>query len=73
MISEEKKQVLDLYAEGRKLYKLMKFSEAVERFAKALEIDPKDGPSKVYFDRCKLYAANPPDEDWDGVFTMTHK
>lgn len=73
MISEQKKQVLELYAEGRKLYKLMKFSEAVERFGKALEIDPKDGPSKVYFERCKLYAANPPDEDWDGVFTMTHK
>jgi tetratricopeptide (TPR) repeat protein len=73
MISEEKKKVLDLFAQGRKLYKLMQFSEARECFAKALESDPSDGPSKVYLERCAYYLENPPPEDWDGVFTMTTK
>jgi len=73
MITEDKKRVLELFAEGRKLYKLMKFSEATERFAAALAIDPADGPSIVYLDRCKTYALDPPDEDWDGVFVMKHK
>ncbi len=73
MIQEEKKQVLDLFAEGRKYYKLMDFSKAKESFAKALEIDPEDGPSKVYFLRCKHYIENPPPEDWDGVFVMKTK
>ena len=51
----------------------MRFSDASDRFAEALAIDPSDGPSKVYLDRCDAYAIDPPDEDWDGVFVMKHK
>lgn len=73
MISNEKKQIIDLFAEGRKKYKLMEFSEAISFFAQALKIDPEDGPSKVYFKRCKHYIDNPPPDDWDGVFVMQTK
>ncbi|HOZ71816.1 MAG TPA: tetratricopeptide repeat protein [Spirochaetales bacterium] len=73
MISEDKRRVLDLFAEGRKLYKLMRFSDAADKFDEALKIDPTDGPSKVYLDRCDHYVIDPPDEDWDGVFVMKHK
>ena len=73
MITEEKKKVLDLFAEGRKNYKLMKFPEARDCFKKALEIDPSDGPSKVYFNRCKYYILEPPEDDWDGIFTAKTK
>jgi len=73
MISETKKKVLDLFNEGRKNYKLMKFDTAKDFFAKALKIDSEDGPAKVYFARCKHYIQNPPPEDWDGVFVMKTK
>lgn len=73
MISEKKKQVLELFTEGRKYYKIMKFPEARECFAKALEIDSEDGPSKVYRERCERYIDNPPPDDWDGVYVMTTK
>ena len=73
MITEEKKQVLEHFAEGRKLYKLMQFEQAKQHFANALAIDPKDGPSDIYFRRCKHYIATPPPDDWDGVFVMTSK
>lgn len=73
MVSEDKKRVLDLFARGRKLYKLMQFEEAQKHFAQALKIDKDDGPSKVYYARCKHYIENPPPEDWDGVFVMTTK
>jgi hypothetical protein len=73
MISETKKKVLELFNEGRKNYKLMKFEAAKDLFAKALSVDPEDGPSKVYFARCKHYMQNPPPEDWDGVFVMKTK
>ncbi len=73
MISEEKRQVLELFAEGRRAYKLMDFKAGLEQFAAALKIDPEDGPSKVYYLRCKHYIENPPPEDWDGVFVMTTK
>jgi len=73
MISETKKKVLELFNEGRKNYKLMKFDVAKDLFAKALSVDPEDGPSKEYFDRCKRYLQNPPPEDWDGVSVMKTK
>jgi tetratricopeptide (TPR) repeat protein len=73
VITEERRQVLDLFAQGRKLYKLMEFEAAKKYFAKALQVDPSDGPSKVYFARCKHYIENPPPEDWDGVFVMKTK
>jgi tetratricopeptide (TPR) repeat protein len=73
MISETKKKVLEWFAKGRNYYKLMKFKEAQECFAKALKLDPEDGPSSLYFKRCALYVKSPPPEDWDGVFVMTTK
>lgn len=73
MITEEKRKVLDLFAQGRKLYKLMQFSEAQKYFGEALKTDPNDGPSKVYYQRCQHYMDNPPPEDWDGVFVFKTK
>ena len=73
MISEDKKRVLELFAEGRKLYKLMRFQDAADKFAAAVAVDPSDGPSKMYLERCQHLVADPPDEDWDGVFVMKHK
>jgi tetratricopeptide (TPR) repeat protein len=73
MVTEEKRKVLDLFAQGRKLYKLMQFEEATKYFGEALKTDPNDGPSKVYYQRCKHYAENPPPEDWDGVFVFKTK
>jgi hypothetical protein len=73
MISESQKKVLELFNEGRKNYKLMNFDKAKDFFAKALKVDPEDGPSKVYLARCKHYIQNPPPEDWDGVFVMKTK
>ena len=73
MITEEKKKVLELFKEGRKLYIMRRFPEAKEAFHKALEVDAQDGPSKVYHARCAHYIENPPPDDWDGVWVMTSK
>jgi tetratricopeptide (TPR) repeat protein len=73
MITEEKRKVLELFTQGRRLYKLMQFQEAKNFFEEALKIDDKDGPSNVYYQRCAHYAQNPPPEDWDGVFVFKTK
>lgn len=73
MISATKRHVLDLYGQGRKHYKLMEFRQAAGLFQQALDIDPQDGPSKVYLERCQDYIQNPPPEDWDGVYVMKTK
>ncbi len=73
MIDENKRKVLRFFAEGRKKYKLMDFENALKSFEEALRVDPEDGPSKVYHQRCKHYLENPPPEDWDGVYVMATK
>jgi tetratricopeptide (TPR) repeat protein len=73
MLTDGKRKVLDLFANGRNLYKLMKFKEAKEYFEKALSIDPEDGPSKEYSKRCQEFIETPPGPDWDGVYIMKNK
>jgi len=73
LISKEKQQVLQLFKEGRELYKFLKFKEAKQFFSKALKVHKDDGPSKVYLARCNHYIQNPPPADWDGVFIMKTK
>ncbi len=73
MITEQKKQVLELFRTARNLYKEMKFAEAYKAFTKVLEVDPSDKPSQVYRARCKDYAQNPPPADWDGVYVYRTK
>ena len=73
MISDTKKKVLELFHEGRNKYKLMDFTQAAALFEQALKLDPADGPSQVYYDRCTHYIENPPPEDWDGVYVKQTK
>lgn len=73
MLSEDKKAMLQYFNEGLRLYKAMKFKEALNTFTKALQYEPEDGPTKLYISRCIELSKNPPPPDWDGVFTMTTK
>jgi hypothetical protein len=73
LISEEKKKVLELFAQARNLYKLQKFAEAKALCEKALKIDPTDGPSSEYLKRCNEFIETPPGDDWDGIYTMKNK
>ena len=59
-LSPAKERVLDLYNQGMKAYEAFQFTEARNLFKQALEIDPEDGPSTLYADRCEEYAATPP-------------
>ena len=39
----------------------------------SIKIDPDDGPSRIYFERCEEYIKDSPPEDWDGVYVMKTK
>jgi tetratricopeptide (TPR) repeat protein len=73
MITKEKEEMLHFYNLGLTAYKLRKWDEAIKAFERAVQIDPKDGPSELYLQRAQEYKLNPPGDDWDGVFTMTTK
>jgi hypothetical protein len=57
------------FEEGLALYRARDFAGARAIF-EANEVDP---PSEVYVERCKLFEAEPPGADWDGVWRMKEK
>jgi len=67
------KEMLQLYDQGLSAYTKRAWKEAHDRFEQALAIIPNDGPSLTYMDRCRYFMEKPPEDDWDGVFSLKAK
>ena len=61
------------YERGLKLYRGRDWRGAMNHFARALAIQPSDGPSRIHLQRCGDYLENPPPDSWDGVWAMAEK
>jgi adenylate cyclase len=46
---------------------------AAQRFERCLQLNPDDGLSQTYVDRCRMLLASPPEGAWDGVWVMKSK
>ncbi|MCB1193238.1 MAG: adenylate/guanylate cyclase domain-containing protein, partial [Leptospiraceae bacterium] len=57
------------FEKGLQLYRSLKFREAIKQF----ENLKNDKLSKLYIERCRNFIQNPPDEFWDGTYTMKTK
>lgn len=75
-------ELKDRFHEGLALYKQMEWDRAMTAFEASLECEykrfpelkgKKTNPSEIYIERCKEFKANPPGDDWDGVYTLTKK
>jgi adenylate cyclase len=64
---------LELFTLGRAFYQKRDWQEAQNVFEQLLKRWPEDGPARMYMNRCKEYFAAGPEENWDGVYVMTHK
>jgi adenylate cyclase len=72
--NETQALLIDRFSEGIRLYKAQHWNEAKAIFEEVRDdIAPNDYTSRTYIKRCESMAANPPGDDWDGVFTMTSK
>jgi adenylate cyclase len=60
------------FAEGLRLYRAQRWADATVAFERALRINPEDGPSRLFAERCAYYGAHAPDA-WDGVHVMHAK
>jgi adenylate cyclase len=65
--------VLQAFQFGVKGYREGRFGEAAKAFAEALELNPADAASAMYAERCRDLLADPPGDDWDGVWVMKSK
>jgi adenylate cyclase len=61
------------FGEGLAEYRARRFDVAERQFRNCLDLDPQDGPSKVFLDRCVILKNEDLPENWDGVFTMKTK
>ena len=59
-LPQTKRQVVELYNQGLEAYEAFDFTRAGQFFAQALNVDPGDGPSALYQDRCREFAVAPP-------------
>ena len=64
---------VELFAQGRACYRERRWQDAQIIFEKISERWPEDGPARMYVNRCREYLAQSPEENWDGVYVMTHK
>jgi adenylate cyclase len=72
-VAEERLQALAVYEEGSRLYMSRDWLGAAAKFQEVLRLDPNDAPAVLYLERCEALMADPPPEEWDGVYVMTHK
>ncbi len=77
-LDDETSKMLVIFHEGLELYNAQKWNDALKKFEASAELEDEfptrpTTPSKVYIFRCKHFMDNPPDKDWDGVWTMTTK
>ncbi|MGM0508814.1 MAG: CHASE2 domain-containing protein [Fusobacteriota bacterium] len=67
------KKMLVYYKLGLKEYRNKNWDEAINNFKKGLEIKKGDSVLNLYINRCETFKKEPPDKDWDGVYTFTTK
>jgi len=66
-------QKIEFFHKALKLFESRRWNDAGKRFYQILKQYPNDGPSKLYFKRCRQYLKYEPLADWDGVFNITQK
>jgi adenylate cyclase len=65
--------VVNYFNEGMKHYRRGSWDDAIDKFQEALARNPNDKLSQTYVDRCQHLKAEPPGDEWNGVWVMTSK
>jgi adenylate cyclase len=71
--SQEVYDRIGLFEEALAIFENRDWKKAQAVFMKILDRFPGDGPSKVFVERCQHYAETPPENGWDGIYTLKEK
>ena len=69
----EMKEAVELFHSGLGWFEKKDWTRAAKDFTSVLRMNPDDGPSKKYLQRCTTYKTEPPADTWDGVFNLSEK
>ncbi len=72
-LTEVQSRLVTLYARGLAAYRRQEWTRAMADFEEALALIPEDGPSLTMLDRCRRFMETPPDDGWDGSFSLDTK
>jgi len=61
------------FKSGLVKYRQQKWNDAKGEFGEVLTLNDRDKAAKMYIERCNHFLANPPGDDWDGVWVMESK
>jgi adenylate cyclase len=64
---------VNYFRDGIAKYRSRKWDPAIGAFREVLRLNPDDKLSEIYIERCEQLKANPPGEEWNGVWVMTEK
>lgn len=65
--------VLEAFNRGLMLYRRGDWDKALQSFESAYELNKEDRICLLYADRCRKLKAEPPPDDWTGVWVMREK
>jgi adenylate cyclase len=67
------RECVECFRTGVAFYRVQDWDKAEFSFQTALSWNPDDGLAKIYLERLAEMRRNPPGDDWNGVWVMTHK
>jgi class 3 adenylate cyclase len=69
--TDEQRNMVELFHKALALFEGRDWGSAAAGFRRVLELSPRDGPAKLFLERCEK--GPPPPQDWDGVFELKDK
>ncbi len=70
--SAEQKKLVTVFHEALNYFERRDWKKAMEGFYEAASME-KEGPARLYIQRCERYIEKSPEASWDGVFNLTEK
>jgi adenylate cyclase len=70
---KELDEMIKYFDDGYAFYREKRFEQAIRSFESAASSHPQDMTSQIYIERCRGFIAEPPPENWDGVYVMKTK
>jgi adenylate cyclase len=65
--------VLGHFKDGLEMYRARRWKDAIHAFREAANLNPDDNVARVYLQRCETLIANPPGDEWEGIWVMESK
>ena len=66
-------EVLNHFKSGLQYYRAGKWDDAISAFGEALKLNEDDKLTQIYIERCEHLKADPPGDDWNGIWVMKDK